>query len=157
MIKAFSILGSPSPRACPNCTGRRRQTSRSGAVFSLELLLVMPLLLMVCLGLVELSLLLMGVQRVQAASNAACRVGTLPASDLVLQQQAMKNAAAGALGTAGLAATYEMKAQIGLHAGDPVLVEVSAPMTAAAPDLLKIVGFSLRGRQLVSRTQMCKQ
>jgi hypothetical protein len=126
-------------------------------VLSLELLLVLPIVLMVCLGVVELSMLLMGMQRVQAASNAACRVGTLPASDLMAQRQAMASAAAGALGTVGMAAACQVQSQIGAYAGDPVVVQVSVPMTAAAPDLLKMIGFSLQGRQLVAHTQMCKQ
>ena len=138
---------------------RRKNTkrSRAGAVFTLELLLVLPILLIVGLGLVELSLLLMGMQRVQAASSAACQVGTLPASNPVALQEAMNDAAVGALSTQGLASSYEMQSLVGQYAGDPVVVEISAPMTATAPDLLRMIGFSLQGRQLVARTQMCKQ
>ena len=138
---------------------RRKNTkkSRAGAVFTLELLLVLPILLVVGLGLVELSLLLMGMQRVQAASSAACQVGTLPASDPAALQEAMIEAAVGALATQGLAGSYEMQSLVGPYAGDPVVVEISAPMTATAPDLLRMIGFSLQGRQLVARTQMCKQ
>jgi hypothetical protein len=106
---------------------------------------------------VELSLLLMGMQRVQAASSAACRVGTLPAADVAVQEQAMRDAAARALDKAALVASYEMQFELGHYAGDPVVVEIRVPMTAAAPDLLKIIGFSLQDRQLVANTQMCKQ
>jgi Flp pilus assembly protein TadG len=134
-----------------------QKRKRAGAVFSLELLLVLPILLTVCFGLVELSLLLMGMQRVQAASSAACRVATLPTTDTVAQQQAMSKAAAAALHTAGLVAAYQMKSQVGQYAGDPVVVEVTVPMTAAAPDLLKMIGFSLKGRQMTAQTEMCKQ
>ena len=133
------------------------KSRRAGAVFSLELILVLPIVLTVCLGIVELSMLLMGMQRVQAASTAACRVGTLPASDPVAQQQAMGNAAAAALGTAGMAAACQMQSQVGPYTGDPVVVQVTVPMTAAAPDLLKTFGFSLQGRQLAAQTEMCKQ
>lgn len=131
--------------------------SRTGSVLSIELLFVLPILFVICFGLVEFSLLLMGMQRVQAASSAACRVGTLPASDPVLQEQAMHAAAEAALGKAGLVATYEMQSDVGEYAGDPVVVKVSAPMSAAAPDLLMIIGFSLQGREMVSQTEMCKQ
>ena len=102
-------------------------------MFSLELLLVLPILLTVCFGVVEFSLLLMNMQRVQSASGAACRVGTLPANDLSAQQQAMQQAAAAALASPGLVAAYQMQSQIGQYAGDPVVVEISVPMTAAAP------------------------
>lgn len=145
-----------SPSSRPS-RRRRGRCGRSGAVFSVELLLVLPIVLTLCFGIVELSMLLMGMQRVQAASNAACRVGTLPASDSALQQQAMRDAAAAALGTVGMASSYQMQSQVGQYAGDPVVVDVSVPMTAAAPNLLKIIGFSLQGRQLVAHTQMCKQ
>jgi hypothetical protein len=137
--------------------GRTRKKNRAGAVFSLELLLVLPILLTVCFGAVELSLLLMGMQRVQAASSAACRVGTLPASDLIAQDDAMRQAAAYALGTVGMANSFEMRSQLGQYAGDPVVVEITVPMSAAAPNLLKIIGFSLEDREMTAQTQMCKQ
>ena len=79
MPRSWNIADLPSPRLSRRGRGRR---DRAGAVFSLELLLVLPILLTVCLGIVELCMLLMGMQRVQAASNAACRVATLPANDL---------------------------------------------------------------------------
>jgi hypothetical protein len=153
MERSVIFTASPALRPC----SRRERRDRAGAVFSLELLLVLPILLTVCFGVVELSLLLMGMQRVQAASSAACRIGTLPASDPIAQDQAMREAAAYALGTVGLADSYEMRARLGQYAGDPVVVEVTVPMSAAAPDLLKIVGFSLEGREMAAQTQMCKQ
>ena len=134
-----------------------RKMDRAGAVFSLDLLLVLPILLTVCFGVVELSMLLMSMQRVQAASSAACRVGTLPAVDSVSQEDAMRDAAARALGTTGLVESYELRSQLGQYTGDPVIVEVTVPMSAAAPDLFKIIGFSLEGREMTAQMQMCKQ
>ena len=90
----------------------------------------------------------MGMQRVQAASSAACRVGTLPAGDVAAQQAAMQNAAAKALATTSLVQAFQLQSQLGSSTGDPVVVEVRVPMTAAAPDLLRVLGFSLQGRQL---------
>jgi hypothetical protein len=149
----------PHIRGKPVTPRKRRHVKggRTAAVFSLELLLVLPIVLTVCFGVVELSLVLMGMQRVQAASNAACRIATLPAVDQAAQQQAMQDAVAAALGTEGMVASYDMHSQIGPYTGDPVVVEVRVPMRAAAPDLLKIIGFSLSGRELVSQTQLCKQ
>jgi Flp pilus assembly protein TadG len=138
-------------------TQKRTPRRRKGALLSVELVFVLPILLIILFGFVELSLLLMGMQRVQAASSAACRVATLPATDADLQQQAMREAAAGALGKAGMVETFQMNSDIGPNAGDPVAVEISVPMAAAAPDLLRVIGFSLQGRQLVVRTQMSKQ
>ena len=156
MAKKWKVDNPRLPRLCHR--GKRKgRCRRSGAVFSLELLLVLPILLTVCFGVVELSLLLMGMQRVQAASSVACRIGTLPASDPIAQDQAMREAVTYALGTVGMADSFEMRSRLGQYAGDPVVVEVTVPMSAAAPDLLKILGFTLEGRDLTAQTQMCKQ
>jgi Flp pilus assembly protein TadG len=136
---------------------KRTRRNRKGAVLSVELLLVLPILWIICFGLVEISLLLMGMQRVQAAGSAACRVGTLPAANPAAQEQAMRNAAARALEKQALADAYSMQFDLGQYAGDPVVVEISVPMTAVSPDLLKVIGFSLQGRQLVAQAVMCKQ
>jgi hypothetical protein len=146
--------GRPRRMTGPGINCRRE---RAGAIFSFELLLVLPILLTICLGMVELSMLLMGMQRVQAASLAACRVGTLPASDQVYQRSAMEGAAWAAMGSTRMSDAATMTCQLAQHAGESVVVEVSVPMTAASPDLLKIIGFSLQGRTLDSRTEMCRQ
>jgi Flp pilus assembly protein TadG len=146
-----------SEKATVSSISRSTKKTRKGAVLSLELLLILPILWVVCFGFVEFSLLLMSMQRVQAASSAACRVGTLPTTDLEAQQTAMNDAAKAALGKTGLIDSYQMQSQVGQFSGDPVQVEITVPMTAAAPNLLLIVGFSLEGRQLVARTEMCKQ
>jgi Flp pilus assembly protein TadG len=154
MLSRWNIADSPSARSASQRRGRR---DRAGAIFSLELLLVLPILMIVCLAVVEFSFLLMGMQHVQAASTAACRVATLPSNDSVLLEQAMNKAAEGALGAERMVDNYEMQSEIGPYAGDPVVVEISVPMTAASPNLLKMIGFDLDGRQLVAQTQMCKQ
>jgi hypothetical protein len=135
---------------------KARRGQRTGAVLSLELVLVMPVLALAFFSVVEFSLLLMGRQRVQSAATAACRVGTLPASDAAAQQQAMRDAAARALGGA-MADAYQMQSDLGPHAGDPVVVRITVPMTAASPNMLAMLGFSLEGRQLAAQTQMCRQ
>jgi hypothetical protein len=131
--------------------------SRTGAILSFELLLVLPIVVAVVFGMVELSLLLMGLERVQTASSAACRVATLPTGDPDVLEQAVREAAAQSLLKASLVQTYEIHTELGQFPGDPVTVEIRVPMKAAAPDLLKLVGFSLEGRQLVGRTVMRKQ
>lgn len=137
--------------------GRRHLRGRKGAILSAELLLVLPIVMALCLGMAELSMLLMAMQRVEAASSAACRVATLPASDPVALEQAVREAAARALLKAKLVQAYQLEFAPGQFPGDPVTVEVRVPMKAAAPDLLRIFGFSLKGQELVSRTVMRKQ
>jgi hypothetical protein len=136
---------------------KNAKKSRGGAVFSLELLLILPIVLVVCFAVVEFSLLLMGMQRVQAASSAACRIASLPATDIGAQERAMDDAVAAALGTEGMVNDYQMTTNLGAYPGDPVSVEVRVPMTAVAPNLLRIIGFNLEGRELTSLSAMCKQ
>jgi Flp pilus assembly protein TadG len=126
-------------------------------VFSLELLLVLPIVMIVLLGVVELSLLLMSFQRVQTACSVACQIGTLPATDVVGQQGEMAAAIEAVLGSADMIGSYTVQSDLGHYTGDPVVVQVTVPMSAAAPDLLKIIGISLAGRELTAQMQMCKQ
>jgi hypothetical protein len=105
-------------------------------------------------ALVEFSLLWSANAQVAAASQVACRVGTLPTSDPVARERAVREAALGALQTRNLAQASHLVFDPGVHTGDPVLVEIRVPMQAAAPDLLAIFGFELQGRQLVGRTVM---
>jgi Flp pilus assembly protein TadG len=138
-------------------TYRSAKKKRGGAVFSLEFLLILPIVLTVCFAAIEFSLLLIGMQRVQTASSAACRIATLPATDAVAQEKAMNDVAAATLGTQAMVDAYEMKTELGTYPGDPVVVEIHVPMSAAAPNLLKVIGFDLEDRELVSLTEMCKQ
>jgi len=146
------------PETGAACRGRRaRRRGRLGALLSLELVLVLPILTIILLAVVEFSFLMMGLQRVQSASCAACRVGTLPVGDSAALDQAMQAAAAQALDRVPMVAAYQMSYDVGQYAGDPVWVQVTVPMTAAAPDLLGVVGLSLQGQQLAAQTVMRKQ
>jgi Flp pilus assembly protein TadG len=137
--------------------GRAPQRRRLGAILSLELILVLPILTIILLAIIELSFLMMGLQRVQSASSAACRVGTLPPSNSPALDQAMQQAAIGALDRLPMIAAYQMTYDVGQYPGDPVWVQVTVPMTAATPDLLRVVGLGLKGRQLTAQTVMRKQ
>ena len=56
-----------------------------------------------------------------------------------------------------MVAAYQMTYDVGQYPGDPVWVHVAVPMTAAAPDLLSVVGLSSRSRELAAQTVMRKQ
>jgi Flp pilus assembly protein TadG len=118
---------------------------------------MLPILMIVCLAVVEFSFLLIGMQHVQAASAAACRVATLPSDNLYALDLAIDAAAKSALGSENMVNDYQINSQIGDYAGDPVIVQITVPMTAASPNLLKMIGFDLEGRNLVAQTQMSKQ
>ncbi|MBX3414546.1 MAG: pilus assembly protein [Pirellulales bacterium] len=119
------------------------RTGRRGAILTFELLLILPIVLALCLAVVELSLLWSGNQRLALASRAACRVATLPGStDDDIRQTVLQSLLGHRLGS-----VVKIEIQRGAIAGDPVGVRLIAPMQAASPDLLAIVGFSLADRQ----------
>jgi hypothetical protein len=136
---------------------RRRPAGRKGALLSAELLFAFPVLAGLLLGIIEFGMLLAAEQRVETACREACRVGSLPASDSHALGQAVRQAAEQALASASLVQTYTLSFQPGQYTGDPVMVQVSVPMRAAAPDLLLIVGFGLTGRQLNAQCVMRKE
>lgn len=134
-------------QAFPHCTSKwhrsSAQATRRGAVLTFELLLILPIVLALCLAVVELSLLWSGNQRLALASRAACRVATLPGTtDNDIRQTVLQSLLGHRLST-----VVKVEIQRGAVAGDPVGVRLVAPMQAASPDLLAIVGFSLADRQ----------
>ena len=126
---------------------------RRGAVLSMELLLVLPIVAGLLLALVEFSMLWSANQRVKLAANAGARVASFSGSNL----PAVEQAAALALNKRSLLQTMQVAVQGGQHTGDLVCVRVAVPMRAAAPDLLSLFGFSLANRQLSAETIMRKE
>jgi Flp pilus assembly protein TadG len=119
------------------------RSQRRGAVLTLEMLLIVPIVLALCLAVVELSMLWAGNQRLALASRAACRVATLPGST----DDEVRKAVLQALDGHRLNTVVQVEIKRGAVAGDPVGVRLVAPMQAAAPDLLALVGFTLADRQ----------
>ena len=135
-MQAFPPFASNQPRS-KGCSGRR------GAVLTFELLLILPIVLALTLAVVELSLLWSGNQRLAVASRDACRGATLPGTtDDDVRHTVLQSLLGHRLGS-----VVKVEIQRGLMAGDPVGVRLIAPMQAASPDLLAIVGFSLADRQ----------
>jgi len=132
------------PPFASNWLPSKARSERRGAVLTFELLLILPIVLALCLAVVELSMLWYGNQRLALASRDACRVATLPGStDNDVRQTVLQSLLGHRLST-----VVKVEIQRGLVAGDPVGVRLIAPMQAASPDLLAIVGFSLADRQL---------
>ena len=154
-----------SPPQCRNFAGARSGTpfreakgdNRRGAILSYELILVLPIAVALVLALLEFGLLWSAAHKVQLATQHACRVGTRPCASLTDLHKAVQAAADEALIDQRLIAACELRFQPGAQTGDPVVVEVKVPMSAASPDLLSIVGYSLRGRTLTSRVVMSKE
>lgn len=135
----------------------RHRGRRAGALISTEMLFVVPIVFALVVALVEFGFLWSASHKVHLAAQAACRVGTRPCSNLLLLDKAVREAAKTALVDKRLAANHRLVFRPGEHTGDPVTVELRVPMGAASPDMLAIVGFSLRNRYLTSRVVMSKE
>lgn len=121
-------------------------------IFSLELLLVLPLFMLVLAAIVEFSLLYEARSRLVEAGRLAAREASLPGSNLnrVMQiaQQALPPT---------MHAPLQVHAEFGQYSGDIVTVVLTLPMEATAPDLLWPIGVSLRQHRFVVETSMVKE
>ena len=134
-----------------------KRTRRAGAINCMELLFVLPVLLIVVFAILEFGCLWSANLRVKAASQAACRVATLPAATPEEMMLAVQRMSDQSLGNASLVRSSKINVQPAEHSGDPVTVEVRVPMSAAAPDMLAVFGLELKGRELIGRTVMRKE
>jgi hypothetical protein len=142
---------------CPVARLSRAKRQRLGAILSFELVLVLPIAIALVVALVEFGLLWNGAHKVHLATEVACRVGTRPCEDLLVLDNAVRQAAETALVDKRLAANHRLTFVAGAHTGDPVSVEIRVPMTAASPDMLAVFGFSLQKRYFDTRVVMSKE
>jgi hypothetical protein len=145
-------------------TSRRRRHRRLGAVLSVELVLVLPILLIVLLAFVEFGLLLMASQGVGASANLGAREAALASSTEVSVVSAVDDALAGWVwkgkhelvifvdtGSGPVKVVFGGPDEIAAApSGSEISVTVNVPMTQAAPDLLRYFGISLDGKELTT-------
>lgn len=135
-------------------TGRRRNRRiRKGALLTMELLLVLPIVVGLLLAIVEFGLLWQANAQLKLASEAGCRIASLPGSD----ERAVHAAIDAALVHEGLIAGRRVSIAGGDCSGEPVAVEIRLAMRAAAPDLLAFIGFGLGEEELFARTVLRKE
>jgi hypothetical protein len=129
---------------------------RKGGV-AMELLLVLPLLLAVLLGTVELSLWLAAQQQVSLASREGARVAATGGTRADVNQ-AIRLALGDARFQRAQVTTWltDSNSQP-LPSGEPVSVLVALPASAVVPDLLVFIGLSIRNQKLISQTVMRKE
>lgn len=128
-------------------TRRRRRGS-----LTLELIFVLPVLITLLLGLFEFSLLFFARGEVVEASRAGARKASLPGAAVADVEQEVLNCLPPRLRSAAAVGV-----EAGVYSGDPVVVAVTVPMSAASPDLLWPIGFSLTGNNLVCETRLTKE
>ena len=118
----------------------------------MELVFTLPILGLLLLGLLEFSLVFFARADVAEACRAGARKATLHGTTLQDVETEVRRVLA-----PGLQAGLQVDANLDVNSGDVVSVSVSTPMSAASPDLLWPIGFSLDGRQLYCQTRMVKE
>ena len=126
---------------------------RLGAVLSMELILILPIVIALVLGMTEISLLWAANHRVQAAAGAGCRVATHPGATM----QSVRRAIETSLDKQALVESYQLEVTGGMHSGDEIALSVNVPQAACAPDLLKMFGYSLQGKTMTARSVMRRE
>lgn len=132
---------------------RAARRPRRGALMSMELVIVLPILIAMFFAMIEFSMLWSAKQRLKDASLAGCRVATFPGAT----EPAVRQAVEAALNKQPLVKTYTVQVDGGWRSGDDVAVTVQVPMRAAAPDLLGLFGLGMGRQSLVSQTIMRKE
>lgn len=137
-----------------NSTRRRVTRSRRiGAVLSMELVIVLPIVIALCVGMVELSLLWSASHRAQSAAAAGCRVATYPGATMHAVRQAIESQ----LQKRPLVQSYQVDVAGGARTGDEIAVTVTLPQVACSPDLLRPFGYSLQGKVVTARSVMRRE
>jgi TadE-like protein len=148
----YSVTSSP----CHLVTLSPCHITRRGTV-ALELLLALPVLLGVVLGVVEFGLMLVAEQQLVAASREGARVASQGGAQSDVVQAVEQFLGSGTLRNAMINAVLTDNMGQPLASGQPVTVTVSIPAKQVVPDLLKFVGFSIAGENLVGQTTMRKE
>ena len=133
------------------CVNKQQPLRRRG-MFSIELVMALPILLFMLLGLFEFSFLFYARGDVVEASRAGARLATLtgvyPEDVETEVRRSLKNR---------FGSQIQVDTELGEFPGDEVVVAVRVPMNAAAPDLLWPIGYSIRDRYLIAETRMLKE
>jgi len=130
-----------------------RRRRRVGAILSVELMLVLPILLIGFLALLEISLLLVGEAKLAAASREGARVAAMGGNDGDVLG-AVSNVLGPNLSTQvdlTKLVTYPLSTW---NTGDPVQVAVCVQGNALAPNFLAGLGFDLSKKTICSQTTM---
>jgi Flp pilus assembly protein TadG len=138
---------------------RTRTERRKGAVLSIELVVVLPILLSILLATVEFGMLLMSSQGVSAAANVGSRAAALSSSTRSTVEAAVNNSLNGwkwqaahevVIFVNGNRVTPTNDFLAAAVTGDVVSVTVNVDMDDAAPDLLRYFGISIAGKELTT-------
>lgn len=125
---------------------------RLGAILSMELVLVLPIILVLLLALVEFGMIMQArgsvVEATRVAGRLAAQSNAAPESVDLAARRALGNK----LGQAA-----DVDVILGQHPGDRVAVAVKVPMNSASPDFLFWIGLSNKGKQLTAVSEFVKE
>ena len=121
-------------------------------ILTMELVLTLPILIVMLLGIFQFSLLFYGRELVVEAARAGARKATLPGvSEADVQAEVRRVLPDRFL------KTVQVVAELGERTGDVVSVGVGVPATTITPDLLWMIGVSLKDQTLYSETRMIRE
>ncbi len=145
------ILTMKTYRLKTNRTASAR-SKRNGMVLSTELVITLPILMFMLMGLFEFSFLFFSRGDVVEASRAGARIATLSGVYPEDVEDEVKRSLGSRFGS-----QIQVETTLGEYSGDEVVVTVRVPMSAASPDLLWPIGYSIQNKQLVAETRMLKE
>jgi type II secretory pathway pseudopilin PulG len=123
---------------------------RYGALQSMELLIVLPILALIGAGLFQFGMFFIEQQRLQSAVDAAARVAAQHRDEYASRQNA-EAVFYETLGKVAWANRCDLDISVRLVEQAPVVVvEVKVPSTQVQPDLLGIVGLGLTDSDYMS-------
>jgi Flp pilus assembly protein TadG len=145
-------------RICKDPAPRLRFAKRKRrASFSVELLLLAPLLLGFFMAMIQFSMLLTAQQQLALASQQGARTAAAGGTDEEVRQAVQRFLGEGTLSCCKVELELTNASGQPIAAGEPVVVTLSIGAADAVPDLLRFVGFSISGDTLVARTVMRKE
>ena len=142
-------------RACQHDVDQRETMSRRSkrrGVYTMELVLTLPILAIVLAALLEFSLLFFA----RGTLVEATRVGARRASMAGTTVEDVENEIRKVL-SPSMQRGLRIGVDRGEHSGDVVTVTVESPMRNASPDLLWPIGISSRNKKLYSTTRMIRE
>ena len=133
---------------------------RKGAVFSVEMMMVITVLIPLMFALTEFSLLWSAKHLLEAAAFEGARAAAMPAMSPELRRDAAQEAVESVLAKPRFQdpdTGYAMTCEPGNFHGDMVEIRLQLPMTTASPDMLGIIGISIKGKFLTAEAVTARQ
>jgi len=135
---------------------RSESSNRKGAILSMELILVLPILLLLIFSIVEFSMLMSAQTRVANAAQNGARLLSVGGMPSAAAEADIKARVEQLLGPS-LARECVITIDPGNYASDLGHVYVQVPMRNACPDLLWMTGFSVANRSINCNAAMAME